>query len=468
MGQDSAVRMQQGISRNLQENVMLDTIQLPDATDPSFTFPQESENKPLKVIERNYQNNLDSDYTEKIEELDKNFDYSSNSSDYWSKPELSLLYGTPFYEMASPSQKIALNHLYWVSQYNFTAVGETETIHYNQITAGSFSKMGGDYEMLARQLEHESLQERSHIHAFYKVNYQTIKNLLGKQAFNKPLKKKAHQPPQLSNSTDHALRFIGRMMLKGKEQYYSPYLQAFEEENKLPTLTHGFFHGRGLIPQSLLKFFAVNWGSSPFLACQYYTLRFMGNMMLKNIEHSIFMQAKKLQRQEEWIPTPTAISYYHFLDEAFHTTTSLFLARELYKHVAKPNAYEKAVANLAIYLTQKNNFNGISGVVNKRCYHDDAALMFDLYKLLQSPLFNLSSQEALHWMEKCFCHEHEGFHLSAESYQRLLSDLQRFCGHLDYLWPVNREMQVMASGNSIPQAIQNNIKTFQQFTQSVA
>lgn len=429
--------------------------------------------KRIKLSENNYQNNIDSDYTEKIEALDKNFKYNSNSNHYWSDPEFSTLYGTPLYEAASPSQKIALNHLSWVSQYNHIAHSEAETIHYNLIAAGSFSAMGGDYETIAHQLDHESSQERSHIHAFYKVSYQTIKALLGKQAFINPPKNESYQPSwsslQLSNYNDYVLRFLAKMMLKGKEQYHSQYLKELESENKLiSTSTNGFFHGRGVIPQSLLRFFAVNWGSSPFLASQYFTLRFMANLLLKNAEHSIFLYCKKLQKQGEFVPVPTAISHYHFLDEAFHTTTSQFLARDLYKFFTKPTAYEKFVVNMAVYMSQRSNFKGISGVLINRPFADDRSLMGYIYKLLQSPLFDMSAQEALYWMEKCLCHEHEGFHLSAKSHQRLLSNLRRFCDHLDYLWPVNREMRLMASGGTISKAIQSNVDTFNQFSKTVA
>lgn len=448
----------------------------PSTISQSLTFPETlpkpQSKKPLKLIENNYRNNLESDYTEKIEDLDKTFNYTSNSNHYWSEPELSLLYGTPLYEAASPSQRIALNHLYWVSQYNFTALGESEVIRYNQITAGAFLAMGGVYEAIAHQLEHESTQERSHIHAFYKVNYQTMKALLGKQAFVSPLKKKPEQPnwgsSQLSNYQYHALRFIGKMMLRGKEQYHSPYLSGLEEENKLATPTQGFFHGRGTTPQTLLRFFALSWGSSPFLACQYYTVRFMANMLLKNVEHGILLYHKKLQQRGEFVPVPTTISHYHFLDEAFHTTTSLFLGRELYKHIPEPTAYEKNVANMAIYMVQRSNFNGPSGVVNKRCFRDDSDLMADVYKLLRSPLFGMPAPEALEWMEKCFCREHEGFHQSAKSYQHLLSNLRQSFGNIDYLWDVNREMRIMVAGGSVDQAVQNNIKTFKQFSKSVA
>ena len=72
--------------------------------------------KHIKLSEINYRRNTESDFTEKIEELDRNFNYSSNKDYYWSEPELSLLYGTPLYEQASPDQKKALNHLYWATQ----------------------------------------------------------------------------------------------------------------------------------------------------------------------------------------------------------------------------------------------------------------------------------------------------------------------------------------------------------------
>ena len=156
------------------------------------------------------------------------------------------------------------------------------------------------------------------------------------------------------------------------------------------------------------------------------------------------------------------------LDEAFHTTTSQFLARDVYKFFPKPTTYEKLVVNMAVNMIQRSNLNGLSGVLINRSFADDCSLMGYIYKLLQGPLFNISAPEALSWTEKCFCHEHEGFHLSAKSHQRLLSALRRFCDHLDYLWPSNREMRIMASGGSISKAIQSNIKTFKQFSKAVA
>ncbi|MCP6757202.1 MAG: hypothetical protein NHB32_00205 [Fischerella sp. CENA71] len=425
--------------------------------------------KIFKIVENNYRNNLESDYTEKIKELDRNFHYSNNSNHYWTEPEQSILYGTPLYDVASSTQKIALNHLFWVSQYNYAAYSEIETIDYNQITADCFSNIGSDYEIISRQLEHESAQERVHIHAFFKVNYQTIKALLDNQAFSTPIGTKLseyHQIDlQLSNYQYYALRFITKMMLTSKQRYDSPYLRKLEETRKFTSATtRGFFHGRGVIPSHLVRFFALNWGSSPFLASQYYTVRFIGNMLLKNQEHSMFAYFKKINNQDNFVPIPTALSYYHFLDEAFHTSTSLFLAREIQKTFPKPTAYEKFLINLAVYLIQRINLSQLSGVVRNRFFGDDISGMIDIYRLLKSSIFAMSHKEAVHWVERCFCYEHEGFHQSAQSHKRLLSEARQLCEHLDYLWPANREMHIMAEGGSIDKAVRNNIKTFKQFS----
>ena len=127
--------------------------------------PQQTSSSPQKtskhfqLIEKTYQSNLDSDYTEKIAELGKNFDYGTNSDRYWGSPKLSTLYGTPLYDQASESQKLALNHLYWVGQYNHTANSEANTMLYNQITEGVFANLR-DYQTLCQELEFETAQER--------------------------------------------------------------------------------------------------------------------------------------------------------------------------------------------------------------------------------------------------------------------------------------------------------------------
>lgn len=399
---------------------MIEPTQSPETNQPSSSRSDAQVKKHLKLAEVNYRRNTESSYTEKIQQLDKDFNYSSNSDRYWGELELSLLYGTPLYEEASPSQKLALNHLYWVGGYNLTAASETNTALYNQITSSVFQGIGG-YETLCHELDVETSQERYHIHAFHTMCDTTEMTLLDEITMGNPL---------AGN--------VGKVMQKG-------------------------LAGR-LAPGPMQQLFSLNWGSSPFLASQYYALRFVANMMLKLTEYRHSKYFKELEKKGEFIPAPTAIAHYHFLDESFHTTTSQLIAQDLYKDFPKPTAYEKFMANLSIYMMQRTVLSGLSAIASGAFEADKIFLMPLAYKILRSPIFGMSVQDALHWMEKCFCHEHEGLHLNLKFHQRLLSELRRFFGGLDYTWPINREMRIMASGGEINKAIQNNTKDFQQFS----
>ncbi|VEP11897.1 conserved hypothetical protein [Hyella patelloides LEGE 07179] len=257
-------------------------------------------------------------------------------------------------------------------------------------------------------------------------------------------------------------------MLKGQKTFYSEYLKELEAKDNFPPAFSTGFMGEGLAPRALLQFFSYNWGRSPFLASHYYTLRFMANLGLKHTEHSNCKYFRKLQKHGEFIPTPTAIVYYHFLDEAFHTTTSRFMARELYRDFSQPTAYEKFVANLAFYKLQERIWNGLSAVVPDRHRPDDYSVMSFLYKILQSDTFGMSTKDALFWMKQCLCQEHQGFHQNLQFHQSLLQEFRRTFNSLEYLWFVNREMKPMVSGGNIERAIKGNIKTLQQFSQLVA
>lgn len=437
----------------------------------------------IKITEINYRRNCDSDYTERIEELDKHFDYASSSDHYWSEPELSLLYGTPLYEEASLSQKQALNHLYWATQYNQTAATEANAVLYNQVTAGVFAAFQ-DYQTLYQELELETAQERHHIHAFHTIGYKTKRALLGKAAFSAPMQQSKNgatkgswvggrspftfnwQSSLLSGFQEYALRFVtNKILLREQSRYYSQYLLQLEQKGEpIPAQTTGLLGH--LAPRPLLQFFTLNCGSSPFMACVFYVTRFMANMLIKNYEYRYFQYYRELERKGEFIPAPLAVSYYHLLDEAFHTTTSQLIAQDLYKNFSKPTAYETFLANLTIYRAQVVGLSGLSGGLPAIFRNDDTFLL-SFYRLLQSPVFNMSSQDAMHWLQKCLCQEHEGFHLTLKYHERLLSDLRRLFEPIDYLWTVNREMRIMAAGGSISKAIQTNTKAFKQFTKSI-
>ncbi|BBD69136.1 hypothetical protein NIES4072_35350 [Nostoc commune NIES-4072] len=439
-------------------------------------------------IEKTYQNNKDSDYTEKLKELGNEFNYAKNSNYYWSKPDLSLLYGTPLYDAASETQKLALNHLYWVGNYNHTAVSEASTSIYNMVTSGVFRAVGG-YETLCDELDFETEQESYHIRTFQKIGYKSKmaivgKTILGNSLYGKTAKDNSSwlnllipQPVReyftsnqgsspFSIQRDNTLSAIAKTMLSDKKQYYSQYLRNLEEKGEpIPAPADGLA-GR-IAPRHWLRFFTVHWGMSPFMACQYYSLRYTANAILKNQEYPYVRYYRELEQKGEYIPAPTAVSYYHLLDEAFHTTISQTIARDMYKDFPKPTAYEKFISGSIVYQIQRNLLSGLSGVLPGRCVYDDQMLMLFYYKLLKSPLFDMETKEALDWMEKCFCQEHEGFQTGLKYHQSLLELMRRLFNRLDYQWSVNRNMGIMAAGASIDKAIQNNIPVFKEFKKSV-
>lgn len=427
---------------------------------------------PVKLIQINYNKNTDSDYTEKIQELDRQFKYSENSQESWNNPEYSFLYGTPLYLESTESQKIALNHLYWYLMYHFIATSEHQTIIYNTITAGVFKKIKG-YEIIGETLDLESKQEISHIHAFRKICYQLIKALLGKDAFKETLKPNTNQgyaekiSEQIGKWKQSAGRFLIDQMLRSHQDCYSEYLRELEAQDKVPSFRTGFI-GEGMgYNQDLIQFFSQNWGRTPFLACNYYTLRYIANMGLKHTEHSSSRYYKELEKKGAKIPVPTAISYYHFLDESFHTSTSRFIARELYRDFPNPSPYEKIVANLAFYQQQRFFLNGLSAIMPDKHRADNLSIMGFMYKILQSPIFGMDKAETLNQMEKCLCQEHEGLHFNYKLNQSTLLEFRRTYSKVDYLWPVNKQMQLMAKNGSIGSALERNRQTFQKFQKMV-
>jgi hypothetical protein len=434
--------------------------------------------KHAKITEINYRRNVESDYTERMTELDRSFNYEQERHYFWGDPELSLLYGTPLYEQASPAQKLALNHLYWATQYNQTAATEANTVLYNQVTTGVFAAVGG-YNTLCQELDLETDQERHHIHAFHTVGYRTKKALLGQAGFSASIAGKKMgvksqsifkfdwQSSPLSAFQDTALRFVtNQVFLKQQVHYYSQYLQQIEAKGEgIPAQTTGLVGQLG--PRPVLKFFTQNCGSSPFLACVFYVTRFMANMLLKNYEYGYVQAYRDLERQGQYIPAPVAISNFHLLDEAFHTTTSQLIAQELYKDFPKPSAYEQFVANLTIYQAQRIALSGLSAGL-PGIFRSDDAFILSYYKLLRSPIFDLSESESLHWLEQSLCQEHEGFQVNLKYHDRLLENLQRMFADIDYLWATNREMQVMAKGGSIDNALKHNRRAFQKFKAEVA
>ncbi|GAB1545333.1 hypothetical protein NUACC21_80090 [Scytonema sp. NUACC21] len=464
---------------------------MPEATegkstsDRSLKVDRTVSQKPVKLIQSVYENNLKSGYTETIHELDKKFDYDSNSDKYWSEPQQSLLYGTPLYEASSSSQKLALNHLYWATQYSKIATDEITALIFNPMTGSVFSKFQ-DLGTLCQELDLETEQERYHIHAFQRISRLTKKALKCDRLKQSTVKKSSildnkhnyfskHDSfvarfeieRSLRKSSYSSLRFINKFLLETQEKEPCKFLQELEQQKEGVQIPVNGVFSKFPFRYQTMQLLTINFGTSPFLASTYYAIRLIANMMLKNWEYNYVQYFRQLEKNGEFIPAPTSVSYWHFLDESFHTTISKTISLDVYKLFSKPTAYEQFIANMSYYAMQRN-LKGLSGAVPYRFIEDDPSFLDFIYQILQTPVFNMSASEALYWLEKCFCQEHEGFHLTLNHHQRLLSNLRQTFADVDYLWPVNREMRLVSSGASISRSVHHNIKAFKRFSQSVA
>lgn len=430
--------------------------------------------KHFKLINKTYEKNVSSNFTEQIEKLGRTFEYSENSEMYWGDQEFSILYGTPIYEQVSASQKRALNHLYWVGQYNHTANAEANTMLYNQVTTGVFAHISG-YEKLCEELNFETNQERFHINTFQRIGMKTKLAIMGRASLGRSIRSSTHLKKntkfikdtfgtrwgstQSASLQDACLRFVNHFVYGSKNVFYSQYL-AERKNHPVPTATGGLA-GNTASPL-IIKFLTLNWGSSPFMACHYYTMRMIANISLKGFEHQYFKRYQKLNRESEKIPVPTAVSYNHLLDEAFHTTMSQVIAQDVYRQMPHPKAFEKYLGNLIVLRGLKGVVGGLSGWL-PMTFRDDAFFLTALYRLLRSPVFEFSHRDTLYWMERCLCEEHEGFHSNVQHHQNLLEVFQRFFDPIDYLWPMARKVRPMVVGGSLERALKRNQQAFKRF-----
>jgi len=430
------------------------------------------------ITNTTYRNNIASNYTELIENFEKSFRYEENKNEYWGPTELSIFYGSPLYIQASETQKITLNHLYWITQYNQTASTEANAVLYNQITEGVFNAVGG-YEILCKELSLETEQEHTHIRAFHSVGYATRNALFGNTAFTrpKPIQSKINSSHKSTNISlflpnlnweslkEDAWKQISIRLSSGNgKAFYSEYLLSLHKMGKrIPVQTTGLL-GQ-VVPQSVSKLLTTNFGSSPFSACFFYATRYMANMLLKNWEQRYLQHYKYLEQSGRHIPVPVAISYYHMLDESYHTTISQLISQDLYKDFNKPTLYEQFMANAVFYRGQELLLSGLSGVMPST-FRNDGLFLQPLYKILTSPVFSFDHDTALHWLRRALCEEHDGYHMNIKHHHRLITTMKQAFQPLNYLWPVNRQLGIMSSGCSIERNLRANKKDFDLFSKS--
>ena len=375
----------------------------------------------LRRVATTLRKNRESSSTEQMDALSRGFSYAENADRLWQSEQLSLFAGTPLWEQASPTQRLALNHLWWVGFYHLISAAETHTIEYNQRCATSFFVLRG-YEEVCLELDLETSQERYHIQAFRRVMEATEQALLGAPLFGGPDK------PLRGDLIERVRRNQSRLT--------SVALQA---------------------PVFL---FNSRLSRSPFLASQYFLMRGLLNYVAKHKEGSAFQLHQELTLRGEAVPVPTAVVHHHYIDEGFHTAVSQLLSHEIYRDFPKPPALELRVMNIVVRAFQRGLLNHLGSLFGGSL-GNDGELLPTMATLLRGPLFGMSEREAISMLERCFCQEHEGFHSSARYRERWLIAARQSLADIEHLDADVRELRVVQA--SLGDVLAKNRQTFHTF-----
>ncbi|WP_427158477.1 P-aminobenzoate N-oxygenase AurF [Aliinostoc sp. HNIBRCY26] len=371
-----------------------------------------------RKLQINHTRNKQQDHTAVMDETAAKFHYEDCKNEYWNPEEFSLLYGTSLWEQSTPSQKIILNHLYWVAYYSQIVSAEIATIYFNQTSAvGLYAQE--DFRLICDTLDLESSQERAHINAFRTIAKQVEQALFGKLIFTYPMR--------------------------------GPFTETmvYADTNALKTWWK----------KIQLQYFGLISANNTFLACQYFTVRGVRTLNGKLVQHKLSNYYQK-HPQPEVAPIPAKISYYHFLDESFHFNSSTIISHDVINFLPAPTAFERLVANLGVLGCQRDHFH-FSAAMNGIFWYDPA-LYNKIYYVLRSPIFDMGDAEAKEMMRRCFTEESEGLNRSFSTHQEAMESYKVYVEKLGYLWRRNREMSLMG-GNSISRCLAMQKREFSRF-----
>jgi hypothetical protein len=374
--------------------------------------------KTYRKIQINYDRNKQQDQTVAIDEATAAFNYADCQNEYWNPEEFSLLYGTPIWEQASLSQRIVLNHLYWVAYYSQIVSAEIATIYFNQTSAAGLYSIE-DFRLICDTLDLESAQERAHISAFQTIGEQTEQALFGHRILTYPMRGPFTETMVFANTNA-----------------YKTWWKKLQ-----------------------LQYFGLISANNTFLACQYFTVRGLRTLNGKLVQHKLSNYYQKHPDQDN-APIPAKISYYHFLDESFHFNSSTILSHDVLHCVDQPTPFESYVANLGLKGCQRDHYN-FSAVINGIFWYDPA-LYQAVYQILRSPIFSMDDAEAQQLMARSLTQETDGLHRSFQTHQEAMASYKVYLEKLYYVWASNREMRLMG-GNSIGQHLQVQQREWQKF-----
>jgi hypothetical protein len=367
--------------------------------------------KTLKRLQTNHKKNKEQDHTRLLDEASTAFKYEDCKDAYWNPEQFSLMWGTPIWDQASPQQKVILNQLYWVAYYSQIISAEIATIFFNQ-TAGAALYGMEDFRLVCDTLDLESSQERAHINAFQKVSKEVELAIFGERVFS------------------YAMR--------------GPYAETmiYADTDKF----------RSFIKSTQLRTYSVLSSSSPFIGCQYFTVRGVRTLNGKIVQHQLSQYYMKAQDKES-MPIPSKISFFHFMDESYHFNSSMVISKDVVNSLPDPNRVESSIANVALLGCQKDHFNFCTAVNGIFWY--DPAILDSIKRVLVSPAFGLGEKDARDLVKRSFCEENEGMHAAFKTHQTALDSYKQYLSDMKYVWKANKDMSVMGK-NSLASHLETN------------
>jgi hypothetical protein len=374
--------------------------------------------KTYRKLELNYRKNKTQDNTATIDQLAAEFRYEDAKTSYWNPEQFSLLYGSALWEQSTEAQRIKLNQIYWVAYYSQIISAEIATIFFNQTSAAGLYSIE-DFRIICDTLDLESAQERAHINAFKKIGEEFEQSVFGERIFT------------------YSMR--------------GPFVETMIHQNTN--------RAKAVWRWIQLHAYASLSSDNAFIGCQYFAVRGVRTLNGKLIQHQLSQFYSKSPDKAN-APIPSRISYCHFLDESFHFNSSTIISHDVLNSLRKPTRFETWVANLTLHGTQKDHFN-FSTAINGLFWYDPA-LYPKVYKILRSPLFDMSKEQAKQMMQSCFAEENAGLHLSAKSRQIAMDSYKEYLSNIDYVDRANKEMSIM-SKNSIARHLETNQRALKRF-----
>ena len=371
-----------------------------------------------RKLQLNLRRNVEQDHTALIDDAAARFKYEDCRDQYWNPENFSLLWGTALWDQASPAQRVILNQLYWVAYYAQIVSAEIATIFLNQVAAAGLYTLE-DLRLVCDNLDLETKQERAHINAFKKVGEDVEHTLFGERLFTYPMR----------SLYEHTIVFAD-----------SDTLRSLWRRLQIQAFTHLA-------------------SSNAFLGSQYLLVRGLRTLNGKLVQHQLGTYWQK-HPDREHAPLPSAISYWHFMDESFHFNTSRVVGIDVPRSLPAPTAFERWVVNRGVAGCQRDHYH-FSVSVNGIFWYDPA-LFPAIYKLLRSPVFGMDHGGALEMMAACYTRESDGLSASAKTHRTAAGSYRHFVEPVTHLDRHNLEMAHMRA-NSEAQWLQRNRRALARF-----